>query len=67
MKITLNNRPEIIDTNSLTIEELIKLKNYTFSLLVTKINGTLIKSSEREKAIIKDGDNISIIHLISGG
>ncbi|MEZ5196692.1 MAG: sulfur carrier protein ThiS [Bacteroidales bacterium] len=67
MNIILNNRPEIIEAETLTIQELIKIKNFTFSLLVTKINGNLIKSNDRDTAIIKEGDSVSIIHLISGG
>ena len=67
MQITLNNRPEIIDKKEITIAELINLKSFTFKLLVTKINGNLIKKADRETAVIKDGDKVDIIHLISGG
>ncbi|HPE58096.1 MAG TPA: sulfur carrier protein ThiS [Bacteroidales bacterium] len=67
MQITLNNRPEIIDKKEITISELINLKSFTFKLLVTKINGNLIKKADRETAVIKDGDKVDIIHLISGG
>lgn len=67
MNIILNNRPEIIDAEKLTIQKLIKIKNFTFNLLVTKINGKLIKSKDRDAAIINEGDNVSVIHLISGG
>lgn len=67
MKITLNNREEIIEADQLTIDELIKYKNFTFRLLVTKINGKLIKKENRKNAIIKDGDNVAVLHMISGG
>jgi len=67
MKIILNNNPEIFEKKTLTIQDLIELKNYTFALLVTKVNGQLIKKEERDKVTIKDGDNVAIIHLISGG
>jgi len=67
MKITLNNREEIIDVNELTISELLKIKNYTFHLMITKVNGKLFKKADREKAIIHDGDNVAVIHMISGG
>ena len=36
MEITLNNRKEMIDRNQLTVEELLKFKNFTFKLMVTK-------------------------------
>ncbi len=67
MKITLNNRPEEVPFDSISIEDLIKHKNFTFKLLVTKLNGNLIKKDQRENALVIDGDNVIIMHLISGG
>jgi sulfur carrier protein len=67
MNITLNNNPETIESDSLSVQELITLKNYTFALLVTKVNGQLVKKEDRDKVRVKDGDNVAIIHLISGG
>lgn len=67
MKIILNNRPESFKADTLSISEIIQQKNFTFKLLVTKINGVLIKKEERDTAFAKDGDNVLILHLISGG
>jgi thiamine biosynthesis protein ThiS len=67
MNITLNNKPESFDVDSLTFDELIKKKNFTFKLLVTKLNGRLVKKDERTATTIKDGDNVTVLHLISGG
>ncbi len=67
MKITLNNRSEEIDRDTLTIQELIDYKNFTFKLLVTKINNQLIKKDERKTASIKDGDTVVVLHMVSGG
>jgi thiamine biosynthesis protein ThiS len=67
MKIILNNRPENIDATELTIKELLKYKNFTFRMLVIKINGKLIKKDQYETATIKDGDKVSVLHLVSGG
>lgn len=67
MKITLNNNPEIIDSKSLTVQELIELKKYTFALLITKVNGKIIKKEDRNKTLVNDGDSVAVIHLISGG
>mgnify|MGYP006298491753 CR=1 FL=1 len=67
MKIILNNRPEEFDKNSLSVAELINEKNFTFKLLVTKINGKLVKKNERDSALIYDGDRVEVIHLVSGG
>jgi protein-L-isoaspartate(D-aspartate) O-methyltransferase len=35
--------------------------------LIKKVNGRLVKKEDRENTIIKDGDNVAVIHLISGG
>ncbi len=67
MKITLNNREEKFDEDELTISELLKIKNYTFHLMITKVNGRLFKKVDRENAKILDGDNVAVIHMISGG
>ncbi len=67
MTITLNNNIENFDTETLTITEILEIKNYTFKMLVTKVNGNFIKRSDYEKVFVKNGDNVSILHLISGG
>jgi len=68
MKIILNNNPETIDYDGeLTIDELLKLKKFSFKMLVIKINGRLIKKEDYSTAIIQNDDNVAIIHLISGG
>lgn len=67
MKITLNNREEKIDLVEITVSELLKLKNFTFHLLITKVNGKLIRKTDRDNTIIKDGDIVAVIHMISGG
>ena len=67
MNIKLNNRLEFFDKNTLTISEILKLKNFTFKMLVVKINGNLIKKSQYQEAKVKDGDEVHILHMISGG
>ena len=67
MRIILNNREEVIDRDILTLEELIQYKNFTFKLLVTKINDQLVKKDERKNTFIKDGDKVVVLHMISGG
>ena len=67
MNITLNNRPEEIPADKLTVNELLKYKNFTFRLLVIKINSTLVKKDQYDTATIVDGDNVVVMHLVSGG
>lgn len=67
MEIILNNRKEIVDRDTLTIQELIGYKNFTFKLLVTKLNNKLVKKDERATSVIHEGDNVVVLHMISGG
>lgn len=68
MKIILNNNIEILDENKVrTIRDLLELKNFSFKLLVVKINGRLIPKTDYDVAIIHDGDDVMILHLMSGG
>ena len=67
MKIVLNNKEEIIEGNILTINELLQIKKFTFKMLVIKVNGILVKKNEYNKVTVKDGDDVMVLHLISGG
>lgn len=67
MKIILNNRNETIDREQVTVNELLKIKNFTWKLLVIKINDTLIQRHDYDLKLIKDGDNVSVFHLVTGG
>jgi thiamine biosynthesis protein ThiS len=67
MEILLNNRKETVDREEISLAELIGYKNFSFRLLVTRVNGRLIKKEARESTIVKDGDEVQILHMISGG
>lgn len=67
MNITLNNRTEYFDKESLTVQELLDIKNFTFKMLIIKLNGRLIKKHEYNSAIINNQDNVIVLHLVSGG
>ncbi len=68
MKFILNNRPETITgIKEISVEELLKVKNFTFPMIIVKINGVLVKKQNYPFLKIKDGDVVSAVHLISGG
>ena len=67
MEITLNNNKEILEFDAISITDLIRHKNYTFHMLVTRLNGRLVRKEERDTALIRDGDRVQILHMISGG
>lgn len=67
MKITLNNRTEIFKESQHTVNDIFKIMNFTFPRVIVKLNGILIKKPQYDDTIVKEGDNLEIIHLISGG
>lgn len=67
MDITLNNRNESFEANQLTINELLAVKNFTFKMLVIKVNGELVRRRDFDSVTVKDGDDVMVLHLITGG
>lgn len=67
MKITLNNRQEEFNSETLTISQIMEIKSFHFKMLVVRLNDTLIKRDEYVSTRVKDGDDLKIIHLVSGG
>lgn len=51
----------------MTVRDVLVAKNYKFRMLVTKINGALVKRADYDTAVIPDGAEVQVIHLISGG
>ena len=67
MIITLNNNKEVVNKDKLTVAELLQIKNFTFKMLIIKINGNVVKQQDYANAEIKEGDDVMVLHLISGG
>ena len=65
-KITVNDN--IIDwEENMTITRILKIMNYTFRMLVVKVDGQLIKKNEYESTIVSADADVKVIHLMSGG
>jgi sulfur carrier protein len=67
MNIILNNNNESVDAENISITDLLALKKFTFKMLIIKINGQLVKQENYSTTYIKDGDDVMVLHLISGG
>ncbi|MGE0078536.1 MAG: sulfur carrier protein ThiS [Bacteroidales bacterium] len=69
MELILNNNPDLIDTTEkeITVEELLKIKKFSYKLLVVRVNNELVMKENYSSVIVKDGDNVQVIHLITGG
>ncbi|MDY6801342.1 MAG: sulfur carrier protein ThiS [Bacteroidota bacterium] len=67
MKVTLNNTEETFDKKELTISELLELSNFSYKLLIVKVNGKLVRKEAYDNTIVKDGDDVTVLHLVTGG
>jgi len=67
MQIILNNRSETFEGQELTVSEIMELKSFKFKMLVVRLNDQLVKKEDYPTTIVKEGDDLKIIHLVSGG
>jgi len=67
MKITLNNRTETFDCPSMTMGELMKIKNFTYKKIIVKHNNKIVEPHEYDSTIIKENDIVVVLHLLAGG
>lgn len=67
MTITLNNRSENFETVTMTVSEMLEARKFSFRMRVVRINGRFIRKENYDTEIIKDGDNVQMLYLMSGG
>lgn len=68
MTIQLNQRrEEIPGRDSMSVAELIEHKNFTFKFLAVRVNGQAVKPADYDSTHIRSGDDVKVLHLISGG
>ncbi len=68
MNIRLNNRAETFpEATQMTVAELLVRKKFTFKFLVVRVNAKPIKPDDYDRQLIEDGDEVLVLHLISGG
>jgi len=68
MNIILNNREtEIAGKEEMTVRQLLDHMRYVFPNIVVKVNEKLVRKPEYEAAVVRDGDKVDAIHMISGG
>jgi sulfur carrier protein len=68
MKIHVNSKEQVFDgIASITISDLKKRMNFTFPMIVFKLNGKVVKKENWDSTLVREGDHIQAIHLIGGG
>jgi len=67
MRIILNNRPETFECTSMTMGELMEIKKFTYKKIIVKVNNKIVEPHEYNSTIIKENDNVVVLHLLAGG
>ena len=69
MVITINNILEDIKTDKeiITIADLLVQKSYSYKMLIVRVNDVFISKEKYSTTTIKNGDNVQVIHLMTGG
>ncbi|MCX6327655.1 MAG: thiamine biosynthesis protein ThiS [Bacteroidia bacterium] len=67
MKILLNNRKEEFGQETISVNEMLFLKKFSFKMRIIKINGVLISKEKYDFTTIHDGDDVQMLYLMSGG
>lgn len=61
------NGEELDYTKGMNVRDVLKLKGYSFPLLIVSINGKRIARDKFEETLVEDSSVIKVIHLMSGG
>ena len=51
----------------MTIDKILKIMNYTFKMIVVKVNDELVKKESFNTKAVPENAEVQIIHLIAGG
>ncbi|MBE0667808.1 MAG: sulfur carrier protein ThiS [Bacteroidales bacterium] len=67
MEIRLNNEPVTLKEETITLSRLLEVTKYNFKLRIVKVNGRLINRDNYDTEIVRDGDDVQVVYLMSGG
>jgi thiamine biosynthesis protein ThiS len=61
------NDHTLVWKEGLVVRDALTMMNYTFVMLVIKLNGKLVKKADYDTTPIPQNADLKVIHLISGG
>lgn len=67
MKILLNNRSEEFAGESISVNDMLVQKKFSYKMRIIKINGILISKDKYNATLIHNGDDVQMLYLMSGG
>ncbi len=51
----------------MTVEDIMKIKKFSYSRIIVKVNDKHIEQEDYAKTVVNDGDDVKMIHLLAGG
>lgn len=51
----------------MTVKRLLAIMNYTFPMIIVRVNGELVKKEDWEKYLLPRGAKVQALHQIAGG
>jgi sulfur carrier protein len=68
MTFTLNGRPDSLESEQLSVVELLKLKDVEMPEMVSvQVNGDILERAAFESTIVSDGDEVEFLYFMGGG
>lgn len=68
MTLTINGRSDSLDAQSLTVIELLKLKDVEMPEMVSvQLNGDILERSDFESTQVSEGDEVEFLYFMGGG
>lgn len=68
ISITVNGDPVSIETDSISVTDLLKFKNVDMPDMVSvELNGDILERSVFETTQVSDGDSVEFLYFMGGG
>ena len=67
MKLLINHKEEQFDEKELTLHKLLEIKDLKFKRLLIRVNGKVVSENDISETKLKEGDQLDIVRIISGG
>lgn len=68
MKLCINYKEEIIEGDSLTVKELLELKDVKMPHMVSvQLNGKIVKRPDYDSTCLSENDRVNFLYSMGGG
>jgi len=64
--ITVNTREQAYQAG-MTVRDLLDRNQFTFRHIIVRVNGEYVPEEQDDKAQVRDGDDVLVLHLMAGG